>query len=294
MVGAVAELGLVRVLAAGAAERFDARFAVRAAHPAIAGAELELRQRRRPLTALIVARSTGVLTPFSGGLAAGATASAYLPLSDSLLPLQHAAGFIFVNDIGGKNTTGGRGRQCRSCVRCGQVGRGVTYNSAVFARAAVCVDAGLWFAWLLTLSARSFEWLVFGSGSATAGAESRGVAHRGHPESWRELHPAHRRSFTSWPRCPRGRLGVQFATHTASRPTASSTSRSCAAPSSTAISTSRRSSPISSSRRVRRTSSRSGRRWFGSRCISSSPRSMRVGRALGFWSGACRARRRRA
>jgi hypothetical protein len=44
--------------------------------------------------------------------------------------------------------------------------------------------AGLWFAWLLTLSARPSAWLVFGSGLPMLALTSWS-AHRGHPESWR-------------------------------------------------------------------------------------------------------------
>src|SRR5215203_505070 len=47
MVGIEAELGAVPMLAASARKRFDARLAVRAAHPAVAGAELEVRERAR-------------------------------------------------------------------------------------------------------------------------------------------------------------------------------------------------------------------------------------------------------
>ena len=45
MIGTVAELGLMVVFAAGAAERLDARLAIRAAHPPVAGAKPELRER---------------------------------------------------------------------------------------------------------------------------------------------------------------------------------------------------------------------------------------------------------
>ena len=66
MIGTVAELGLMRVFAARAGERFDARLAVRAAHPPVAGAKLELRECGVSLTALIVASRAGVFTPFRG------------------------------------------------------------------------------------------------------------------------------------------------------------------------------------------------------------------------------------
>jgi hypothetical protein len=46
--------------------------------------------------------------------------------------------------------------------------------------------SGLWFAWLLTLSARSSAWLVFGSALPLLALISW-IAHRGHPESWRSF-----------------------------------------------------------------------------------------------------------
>ena len=49
MIGTIAERGLMLVVAPGTGERFNLRFAIGAAHPAAAGAELELGERRHVL-----------------------------------------------------------------------------------------------------------------------------------------------------------------------------------------------------------------------------------------------------
>jgi hypothetical protein len=82
MIGAVAELGLVRVLAARAAERFDAGSLCVPPFHLLLARKRNCARAGVSLTALTVAKSTGVFTPLRGsrGLrAAGVRTSCMMP-----------------------------------------------------------------------------------------------------------------------------------------------------------------------------------------------------------------------